>query len=96
MGSILGRSSSGGGPRWPGHDGRRAAVVKERGESTRGPCEVDSPTHLGQWWLVYGPPRRRAAVDREARGGGATELGRGGLEMAEVVVVAVGGVGAYL
>ena len=60
--------------------GRRpggAAAVKERGKSTRGPCGVDSPAHLGQWWLVDGPPRRRAAVDREARGGSATEIGRG-------------------
>jgi len=100
VGSIPGRSSGGGGPRWPGHDGRwvaaalgrrpgGAAAVKERGKSTRGPCGVDSPAHLGQWWLVDGPPRRRAAVDREARGGGATELG----ESCAVVEVVCGGDG---
>ena len=48
------------------------------GRSTRGPCGVGFPAHLGWGWLVDGPPRRRTVADREARGGGG---GGGGREL---------------
>ena len=75
---------------------RSSVAAKEKGKIRGEARGSRCAPYLRPGWLVGGPPRRRVAAGRETRGGGATEVGERGLEVAEVVVGRRSGTGVLL